>query len=444
MRLRRGLLGLLGLVLLAAVVQRGSDAVAVGLCTPYKTWTTNEILTAADLNNSMVQAAQTNSTPQCVDRYSATVGQMQSTVDPYPAGSESQAASLAGELERLRYQLGKLIVGPNLGASGFWWYLRPIEGPRPTLLLNGSVEKWGAGAAVAPDGWTLTGASATTARNGAGAQVKIGNYSADVVRVGTDAYLGQIVTTPLVFPNAASAYWQSRTVTLAAWVRATVASRCRVGINDGVASTFSTYHTGGSAFELLTATRTVSGSATQLEARLQVDTGNTTCQFDGAWLGEGYLAAPFTPHPADRVVGARVYNSLDQSIGAGTTTAVSFDSERFDTSDLHGVAVCSAANDKCRLYAPVAGLYLATGHAVWASNATGFRILQIRLNGGLPLASDHRLATAGATSHSVATVTRLTATDYVDLAAWQNSGGSLNIVASANDSPEFTLTWIGP
>lgn len=79
------------------------QAYAVGSCAVFRTWNTGDSVTAADLNSSFTTAAVTNSTPQCLDDYSATVSQMQSTADPYAGGTESQATSTAGEIERLRF-----------------------------------------------------------------------------------------------------------------------------------------------------------------------------------------------------------------------------------------------------------------------------------------------------------------------------------------------------
>jgi hypothetical protein len=85
--------------------------------TVYKTWTTGEILTAADLNSSMTQPIS-NSIPSSIDDYSANNAQMQSTADPYPAGVESLASTIAGELERLRYVIAQ-ITGETQ------WYIDP-------------------------------------------------------------------------------------------------------------------------------------------------------------------------------------------------------------------------------------------------------------------------------------------------------------------------------
>lgn len=79
------------------------QAWAVGNCAVFRSWNTGDSVTAGDLNSSFTTAAVTNSTPQCLDDYSATVSQMQTTTDPYASGTESQATSTAGELERLRF-----------------------------------------------------------------------------------------------------------------------------------------------------------------------------------------------------------------------------------------------------------------------------------------------------------------------------------------------------
>ena len=85
--------------------------------TLHKTYTTGEILTAADLNSSLQDISTTN-IPEDIDDYSVNTAEMQSTADPYPAASESLATTLSGELERIRYQI-KAILGEAQ------WYIDP-------------------------------------------------------------------------------------------------------------------------------------------------------------------------------------------------------------------------------------------------------------------------------------------------------------------------------
>jgi hypothetical protein len=60
----------------------------------------------------------TNHIPTMMDDYSINAAQMQTTADPYPAGAESLATSLAGEIERIRYVI-KQITGKAQ------WYIDP-------------------------------------------------------------------------------------------------------------------------------------------------------------------------------------------------------------------------------------------------------------------------------------------------------------------------------
>lgn len=72
------------------------------------------ILTAT-IYNADQQNHVTNQNPSMTGAYSDNVAQMQTQTDPGSAGSESLAPSLAGELERIRYQIAKL-------RGGTYWY----------------------------------------------------------------------------------------------------------------------------------------------------------------------------------------------------------------------------------------------------------------------------------------------------------------------------------
>ena len=85
-----------------------------------KTWSAGEVLTAADLNAEFNNILN-NLDPDGIDDYSSDTTEMRSTTDPYPASSESQATALAGEIERLRYQI--LEIKKTLQASNItYWY----------------------------------------------------------------------------------------------------------------------------------------------------------------------------------------------------------------------------------------------------------------------------------------------------------------------------------
>jgi len=94
-----------------------------------------------------------------------------------------------------------------------------------------------------------------------------------------------------------------------------------------------------------------------------------------------------------------------------------------------------------RLTCVTAGKYMIVGQVRMSSNSTGYRWCGIRLNGATQLVVDSKTAVnGGATMFSVSTIADLSVADYVELVCYQNSGGALTIVKSANDSPEFAAS----
>lgn len=81
-----------------------------------KTWVSNEVLTAADLNAEFNNILN-NMDPEGIEDASATVADMQSSVNPGGVGTESLATDLLGEIKRLRYVVQRLV--------GTYWYSDP-------------------------------------------------------------------------------------------------------------------------------------------------------------------------------------------------------------------------------------------------------------------------------------------------------------------------------
>jgi hypothetical protein len=87
-----------------------------------KNWTT-EVLSNTDLNTE-IDNILNNLGPSGVDDYSTNSTQMRLETNPGSSGSESLATSMAGEIERLRYVIKRMI-----GSSVSYWY----EAPSSTL-----------------------------------------------------------------------------------------------------------------------------------------------------------------------------------------------------------------------------------------------------------------------------------------------------------------------
>ena len=86
--------------------------------TRVKTWVSNEVLTASDLNGEFNNLLN-NTIPASIEDYSADVSTMQTTADPGGVGTESLATTLAGELARIRYAIKRI-------AGGAQWYTAPV------------------------------------------------------------------------------------------------------------------------------------------------------------------------------------------------------------------------------------------------------------------------------------------------------------------------------
>lgn len=140
-----------------------------------------------------------------------------------------------------------------------------------------------------------------------------------------------------------------------------------------------------------------------------------------------------------RIIGARVYNNAAITLTTGVPAALTFNTERFDSGSIHSTSVNTS-----RLTLPVAGSYLVTGHGSFVSNATGVRNLDIRLNGATVIASQLLPAASGIiTTVSISTIYQFAANDYIELVAFQNSGGNLDINTAGNYSPEFAVYRLG-
>lgn len=130
-----------------------------------------------------------------------------------------------------------------------------------------------------PDFWTLAGAGATMARSTT--QLRRGKYTLAITRAGTDATLTQTIGLLETGVSADSLRGETETAVLVGW--STEASQLRIGINDGVTTTYSSYHTGGDTFEELTVEKTLSASATKCDLIVSVETSNSIVYLDEAY-----------------------------------------------------------------------------------------------------------------------------------------------------------------
>jgi hypothetical protein len=147
-------------------------------------------------------------------------------------------------------------------------------------LINGSFDLWSSGLSSAPDAWSLTGSGATIARERT--LTKAGPYVAKVTRVGSNCFLRQNLHN-----SRGINYWKGRTVALGSWVCSDTPGVARIRIEDSVNSYYSDYHSGSGEYEFLKVSASISTSATDFSARLNIDNTNASAYFGGVVFTEG-------------------------------------------------------------------------------------------------------------------------------------------------------------
>ena len=129
-------------------------------------------------------------------------------------------------------------------------------------------------------------------------------------------------------------------------------------------------------------------------------------------------------------VNAKAHNSTSQSIPNNVETALSFDSNDFNVGSIHSTTV-----NPTRFTVPSTGVYSIFGLYRASSNATGTRYAAIKKNGSVYLSINWSAVSASSdTSINVGLIETLTAGDYIELYAFQTSGGALNAVTGASNT----------
>lgn len=144
-----------------------------------------------------------------------------------------------------------------------------------------------------------------------------------------------------------------------------------------------------------------------------------------------------TPH------GARVTNGATQSIPNATNTALTWNTENFNTDSIH-----SNATNPTRFTIPtgMAGKWVIGGFVAWdgaaGTSAAGGRSIWIYLNTTTILALIERTsdATTPSCRLTLATAVKLAAGDILELYAFQTSGAAINVIVGCS----FWCYYLGP
>ena len=179
-------------------------------------------------------------------------------------------------------------------------------------------------------------------------------------------------------------------------------------------------------------------------ARLGIGTAGQVLTVNGGATAPEWA----TPAAGATFYGCQVNSSTDLAVANGTDTALTWDTEAFDSGGYH-----STATNTSRFTIPAgkAGYYLLNGQTTWGANATGYRVNSIRKNG-----SQTNINVSGYGANIVITGTYVlnqtwivlaAEADYFELYAQQNSGGSMNVIGGGTfgSTPPswFSITYLG-
>ena len=194
---------------------------------PRNSWTLQQIIDGMNEALRTVQYTQRIAIPTMDEAYL------------YPLTQFTELAQMAGRLD------------PGIGIRN-----------SPSLLDNDTFDFWPAGAAAAPRSWVLAGSGGTIARSTSNPVV--GGFSAAITRAGTNVTLTQSV-------GLLNQQLQGAQVAAELAGVSDVASALRIGINDGVTTTFSDYHSASGLMERLTVAKTLSSDALLCDIIVTVD-----------------------------------------------------------------------------------------------------------------------------------------------------------------------------
>ncbi len=133
----------------------------------------------------------------------------------------------------------------------------------------------------------------------------------------------------------------------------------------------------------------------------------------------------------------RVTNTSTQTIGTGSATAITFNTQTWDNDALH-----STASNPARISPSRAGLWRFGGNIAMDANSSGVVGVIIRLNGVTQVVQDLRLNTATQLFVQLSGEYQCSTSDYAELVVTQTSGANLG-TAVTGSSPSFWASFAG-
>lgn len=127
--------------------------------------------------------------------------------------------------------------------------------------------------------------------------------------------------------------------------------------------------------------------------------------------------------PPGAVPTCRATHNAAQTLTTAVGAALALNSEQFDTDVMH-----DTVTNNSRITIKTAGKYQVSAVVEFIANAAGYRQIAIVVNGVTYIAIQTQQPSAGNTTVlSVSTLYNFAVNDYIEVFAYQNSGGNLDV-----------------
>jgi hypothetical protein len=184
--------------------------------------------------------------------------------------------------------------------------------------------------------------------------------------------------------------------------------------------------------------------ATEITAKGDLIIGTGSATFDNLAVGangkaliadSGQTTGTRWGYPYN--LGVNLANSTDQSTNNITEKILALDTEFWDTSGFHSNVT---NNSRITIPSGLGGRFSLSGFLVYPANGTGSRYVAIRKNaGGYDYVASGDGNATFSTFVNFSVIYEATAGDYFEFVAFQNSGGSLNVLSSSR----LQMTYLG-
>ena len=192
-----------------------------------------------------------------------------------------------------------------------------------------------------------------------------------------------------------------------------------------------------------TTTKALNPSTTLGDIEYRSSTANTNTRLAIGTTGQVLTVAAGVPSwaaPAggSTFAGVRLTISANQSCANNTGTMINWDTENYDTDAFHST---STNTSRITIPAGKAGYYSISATGAFSSNSTGQRYFAFYKNGSFEQIFGRAAGYSADTVLSGTVVLNLAVGDYIQIEAFQNSGGALNFESTI--SSQFSAQYLG-